>query len=51
MIAITLGDLKSNVFRLQENEFGDIDISKIKEENKAWLMLLTEDRIEELDNN
>ncbi len=49
-LAISLQDLKKDVFKLKNEEFTENEMSNIKQENGSWLMVLTEDRIEELDN-
>ena len=46
-LATPINELK-NKFMLTDTEFTEQDVNEIKEGNK-WLMLLTEDRLKELD--
>jgi hypothetical protein len=47
-IATPISELRKQ-FLLTDTEFTEQDLNEIKEGNR-WLMLLTEDRIKELDN-
>lgn len=50
-LAQSLIDLKNEVFKLKDGEFTEKEISSIKDTYSSWLMILTEDRLKELDNN